>query len=218
MDLWTMKHKVHFIILFVYFGLLSVIMYPRQADADSPYDTMGMLFANVDAGYETMHLNGNGYQKYNHGFSTTLSAGINILCIMGLQIEQDLGFIDVRRTIEGSSKREALIKGATFVTFPMFSPTLSEASESLPNIMAHIKLGLGGMYMQAPKGAGKSVQGWFAFRPAIAFLWLSDKYGHDGMGGGIEFDYTLAYANSNVFDHRDLVHFFGLKAKFMMTF
>ena len=213
-----MKHKVPDIILFVYIGLLSVMMCPRQASADSPYDTMGMMFANMDAGYETMRLNGNGYQKYNHGFSTTLSAGINILCIMGLQIEQDLGYIDVQRTLEGSSKREALFKGATFVTYPMFSPTLSAASGSLPNIMAHVKLGLGGIYMKAPKGADKSVQGWFAFRPAIALLWLSEKYGHEGMGGGIEFDYTLAYAESNVFDHRDLVHFFGLKAKFMMTF
>ncbi len=203
--------------LFMLIAALLLCLNVRQAYADTPYDTMGMVFANADAGWETMILHGNDYEKYHHGFSTTLSAGINVFCFLGLQIEQDLGFIELQRA-EGSPKKELLFKGATLVTWPLFSPTLGDVSSSLPNLMVHIKLGLGAMYMQTPKGVSKSVQSWFAFRPTIAVIWLSDTYGHKAFGGGIEFGYTLACSDSNVFDHRKLVHLLNLKAKFIVSF
>ncbi len=98
--------------LFMLIAALLLCLNVRQAYADTPYDTMGMVFANADAGWETMILHGNDYEKYHHGFSTTLSAGINVFCFLGLQIEQDLGFIELQRA-EGSPKKELLFKGAT---------------------------------------------------------------------------------------------------------
>ena len=202
----------HFLILLM---ATLFVLTARPARADAP--SYGFLFANADAGWETMRLHGNSGIDYHHGFSATLSVGMNILCFMGLQIEQDLGFIHLNRTHDGQGS-EMLFKGATFITWPLFSPPLSAASKNYPNLFVHLKLGVGGIYMEAPKGSGKSIQGWLAFRPTLAILCLSDGYGKDAIGGGIELGYTLAYSESNVFDHRDTVHFLNLKAKFMVTF
>ena len=198
-------------------GCLAVIASPGIAHAHG--GVWGFLFANLDAGWETMRLDAEGYERNHHGMAVSLAAGMNLWCFMGLGIEQDLGFIALKPKVEGA-KTENLFKGATFLTWPLFSPPMGAAGWQYPDLMAHVKLGLGAIYMKAPEGSGKNMQAWFAFRPTVAFLYYPDEFseGEASFGCGLEFAYTLAYAPDYVFDHRDLVHFFVLKAKFIVAF
>ena len=196
-------------IIYCFVAVLMLALVARPASAGTPYDKMGMLYMSVDAGWEMMQLNDDVHAASNHGLSTTLSVGANLFYFLGLQIDQDLGFMEVRRT-DLNPKKELLFKGGTFVSLPVFSPDTDP-------LVFQAKIGIGGIYMEAPKDAEKSVQSWFAFRPTIAVLWLSDSYGGKGIGVGLEFGYTFACAKSNLFDHRNIVHFFDIKAKFMLT-
>ena len=190
------------------FLVLLFALIARPAKAGSPYESMGMFYWNVDAGWETMILDGSDYETGNHGFSAKAAFGVNILYFLGLQIEQDFGFIALGRKYGDA---EMLFKGGTLLSWSVFFPEIDE------HISIHARVGVGAVYMNAPKEANSNMQVWFALRPALAILWLSSEYGHDAMGGGVEFDYTFATSDSNAFDHNDEVHFFSIQAKFIMT-
>ena len=71
------------------------------------------------------------------------------------------------------------------------------------------KLNIGAVYMKAPEGVGKSVQAWFAIRPAVSISIWPDPLPLIGL----EFDYTLGISPPNVFDHSRVTHFVSVKFK-----
>ena len=203
-------------------ALVSFVFCPQNAQAEAAWvDSSSTFFANVDVGWNMLMLKNNDlYEEYNHGFNITLSVGASVLYFIGLEIDQELGFIELQHKGD-SSRNEKLFKGATFFTYPISFPVKLHYSF----LLLQAKLGLGVVYMQAPESAGSSMQTWFGVRPAFAMAYMTSVGGgHNSfgegtsIGGGLELGYTYCPAKSNVYDHRSIVHFFGLAAKFIVTF
>ena len=116
---------------------------------------------------------------------------------------------------------KSFLRALHFFTYPISFPVKLHYSF----LLLQAKLGLGVVYMQAPESAGSSMQTWFGVRPAFAMAYMTSVGGgHNSfgegtsIGGGLELGYTYCPAKSNVYDHRSIVHFFGLAAKFIVTF
>lgn len=96
-----------FVLLFASCLFCCLSLCPRPAHAEMK-DRTGLMLAAVigipilglDIGWEDMMLKGNDYQKNNHGLVFTLSAGWNMfpsnIGLLGFQLDQDLGFIELR--------------------------------------------------------------------------------------------------------------------------
>ena len=203
-------------------ALVSFVFCPKSAQAEAAWvDSSSTFFANVDVGWNMLMLKNNDlYEEYNHGFNITLSVGASVLYFIGLEIDQELGFIELQHKGD-SSGNEKLFKGATFFTYPISFPVKLHYSF----LLLQAKLGLGVVYMQAPESAGSSMQTWFGVRPAFAMAYMTSVGGGQNscgkgtsIGGGLELGYTYCPAKNNVYDHRSIVHFFGLAAKFIVTF
>ena len=212
----------HLILSALLLALVTFVFCPEKAQAEAAWvDSSSTFFANVDVGWNMLMLKNNDlFEEYNHGFNITLSAGTTILYFFGLEIDQELGFIELQHKGD-SSRNEKLFKGATFFTYPISFPVKFYNSF----LLFQTKLGLGVVYMQSPESAGSSMQTWFGVRPAFAVSYMTSvSVGHNGfgegtsIGGGLELGYTYCPAKSNVYDHRSTVHFFGLVAKFIVTF
>ena len=193
--------------------LALIALSPRQAVCQDWTGVAGAAFS-VAPGYELMLINGNGYEMANHGFSTTLSLSGWFFFITA-SIEQELGFIDVRE--EGSSDHERLFRSATYFALGAMLP-LGGFPKSR-GLIANIKFGFGVSYMDAPKNSPKDSETWFVFRPALELSTNLNVFSTSKqLELGVIIDYTLASAENNAFDNRDLMHFIGLKAKIGMLF
>ena len=196
--------------------ILFPALWPRPAHANPPTDYFPIL--GLDVGWEDMLTDGAHYEQNNSGLMFTLALGLNLTKIgdmySGFQIEQDLGFIDLR--LKGdpqtgtSPSSEKLFKGATLAgvngmielpTPGFFSPRSS--------IIFVPKLSVGAVYMKTPEDAEKSIQPWFAVRPSVSLSIWPDKLPLIGL----EFDYTLGISTPNVFDNQRITHFVSLKLK-----
>ena len=171
------------------------------------------LFADANAGWEGMLTKGDNYKKLDNGFKLSLSAGISAGYILGLQIEQELGFINYRPQAE-SIEQEGLFKGGTFLMWPLVAP--------LPHLLIMPRVGIGVIYMGTPEGTEKKGQNFFGFKAALSLVITADddppERGELNLGGGLDLDYTLGSAKNNVFSVQNTYHFFAVKAKFMVTF
>ena len=206
----------------LFLALMTFVCCPKKAQAEAAWvDLSSTFFANVDVGWNILMLKNNDlYEEYNHGFNITISAGGSALYFFGLEIDQELGFIELQHKGD-SSRNEKLFKGATFFTYPISYPVKFDDSF----LLFQAKLGLGVVYMQAPKINGNSMQTWFGLRPSLAMAYMTTvSADHNGfgvgtsVGAGLDIGYTFCPAISNVYDHRSIVHFFGLAAKFIVTF
>lgn len=183
-------------------------LFPREAHAHSGsiHTVLG-----VDIGWEDMLLGSRAYSVSNHGFMLTLALGLEGVGVPGLpsvgmdwtgiQLEQDLGFIDVRH--KWASSGDKRFKGATLAGFNghLFL-------HHNPDIMFSSKLGLGAVYIQAPVNAEQSLQAWFAVRPSVGL-----NFQIVSIFVGLELDYTLGLSRPNVFDNSRAVHFVSMKLK-----
>ena len=79
--------------------ILFPALWPRPAHANPPTDYFPIL--GLDVGWEDMLIDGARYEQNNSGLMFTLALGLNLTKIgdmySGFQLEQDLGFIDLRR-------------------------------------------------------------------------------------------------------------------------
>ncbi len=194
------------------FCLMTAFIYCESAYADEvPFEIL-----HIDVGWQDMIISGNNYYKNNHGLSTTISRGFTFFGLFGLQIDQELGFISLRKKGENQTN-DIYFKGGTFLNLSIFVPTTTVTEDSI--LMVNGKLGLGLVYMETPEYAEKSAQVWFAFRPSVSIIFMNlNSLKSPFFGGGFEFDYTLAASDPNVFDHKRLSHFLGLKAVFVACF
>lgn len=194
---------------FLALSLLFLLMAlcPRPAHAK-----IGFLpIIGLDVGWEDMLIGGHDYKKNNHGLMFTLAVGAadgphggNFM--LGFQLEQDLGFIDLRLRDNGDNvsdlSGERRFKGGTLVSASLERRLFSNKVYISP------KMGVGSVYMKAPRASDTSVQAWFAVRQSVSINFLIDC-----VMLGLEFDYTLGLSTPNVFDHSRLTHFVSLKFK-----
>lgn len=196
--------------------ILFPALWPRPAHANPPTDYFPIL--GLDVGWEDMLTDGARYEQNNSGLMFTLALGLNLTKIgdmySGFQLEQDLGFIDLRRKGDPqtgtSPSSEKLFKGASLIgvngmielpTPGFFSPRSS--------IIFVPKLSAGAVYMKAPEGARTSIQPWLAVRPSVSLNIWPDSLPIFGL----ELDYTLGVSSPNVFDHHRITHFVSVKLK-----
>ena len=194
------------------FGLLCCILFITLFPASAHANKMFVEYRPIEfgVGYEDLHLFGSRHNSNNHGLMFSFSGGFSLL-VTGLQIEQDLGYIDFNYKANDTDGKhsEKLFKGATFLGLHMRLPTGRIWTPDGPVLTPTVKLGIGSVYMQPPKDIDKAIQAWFAIRAAIGtcLTWIYDS----GIGIGAEFDYTLGLSTPNVFDHRRATHFIGAK-------
>ena len=222
-----------FLVLACTLGVMALLPDDAQAHGDVwPV----YRFLSVDVGWEGMLLDDGGYEGNNSGFMLTVSGGISLV-FFGIGLEQDLGYIHLSpvSSLKNSGiDGERLFKGATILTFPLMIADPDKGGFGL-----QLRPGIGALYMQAPSeqyagdyyysdydfGFGyydretptksrKSVQSWFAFRLALGGI----AYLNSDVGLGIDFVYTLAAADGNVFDGEDVVNFVSVKAKVVFDF
>jgi hypothetical protein len=197
-----------FVLLFASCLFFCLSLSPRPAHAN------GIPIIGLDVGWEDMLIGGHDYKTNNHGIMFTLAVGgdaeggsdFPVSYIWGFQLEQDLGFIDLRLRDNGSNlsalSNELRFKGATLVSANLHRRLFDGKAYISP------KIGVGSVYMKAPKAADKSVQAWFALRQSVGINFIIDV-----VMVGLEFDYTLGLSSPNVFDHSRVTHFVSLKLK-----
>lgn len=207
-----MKTPIQTVWLFILM-LFCLTFCHHSAYADAAYP--GERFRptiGLNTGWENMLLNGddadNDYKTNNHGLMFTLTLGVDGVGgksedpMMGFQLEQDLGFINVRHKDDKWSEKKCF-KGATLV-----GVNLHQNLPKFDFIFISPKIGVGAVYMKTPESAAKSIQSWFAVRPSIAINFFCGA-----LFIGLEFDYTLGLSTPNVFDHRRITHFVSAKLK-----
>ena len=204
-----MKNPICFIkLLLCTAGLLCLLLSSRAAYAQANSHLIPII--GLDVGWEDMLAGGHDYKTNNHGLMFTLELGLDStggsslfgMDTAGFQIEQDLGFIDLRHK-EKKWADARNFKGATLA-----GVNGHFILHSNPTISFSPKLGIGSVYMKAPEGSDKSIQAWFAIRPSIAVNFMIVC-----VMAGLELDYTLGLSEPNAFDGSQTTHFISLKFK-----
>ena len=201
------KHTVFLALITLMFAAGFTVAAPQKAEAGWDLE--------LAFGWDSMILNDKAFETTNNGFVGSVMFGYRFFDLVGIYIEQDLGFIEpkLKNNEVGDHKVEypKLFKGATLADAQLFFDFLI--------LELSFKLGIGTMYMHYKTlkdvDAVLSVLGlsakddwekWFAFR---AGLGLAVKLGFFRVGA--EFDYTLGAADENKWDHEDASHFISLK-------
>ena len=182
-------------------ALLTIVMVAGLSVA-TPNTASAEVELNLAGGWDGMLLKDS--DDINNGGIFTLSVGYRFMSLVGIFIEQDLGFIKPESKIsndfiEIKLKGDSLFKGGTFATARLFLSFLM--------LETSLRVGVGAMYMQTPNYAEDDWQTWFAFR---AGLGLALALGCFRVGA--EFDYTLGSDKDNNFDGKDTTNFLSAKA------
>lgn len=197
------KHTVFLALITLMFAAGFTVAAPQKAEAGWDLE--------LAFGWDSMILDSKAFENTNNGFVGSVMFGYRFFDLIGIYIEQDLGFIEPDARDTDVIEYPKLFKGATLADAQLFFDFLI--------LELSFKLGIGTMYMHYK--ASKNVDGalgliglaakdawekWFAFR---AGLGLAVKLGFFRVGA--EFDYTLGAADENKWDQDDTSHFVSLK-------
>ncbi|MBO4349637.1 MAG: outer membrane beta-barrel protein [Proteobacteria bacterium] len=203
----NVKHTALLVLMTLMFVVGFTVATPQKAEAGWDFE--------LALGWDSMLLDNKAFETTNNGFIGTLDIGYRLFDLVGIYLEQDLGYIqpELKNNKIGDHKFEypKMFKGATLVDAQLFLKFLV--------LETNIKLGIGTMYMH--NKALKDIDGmlasmglslkddwqtWFAFRAGVG---LAVALGSFRIGA--EFDYTLGAADKNDWDKEDNTHFISVK-------
>lgn len=191
----NVKHTALLALMTLMFVVGFTIASPQKAEAGWELE--------LGLGWDCMLLDSDWFDTTNNGVAGTISIGYRLFDLVGIYVEQDLGYIEPSvKKVEGVDiKLDKQFKGATLAEARLFLGFL-------PLLETSVKLGVGTMYMKSKDFVTQKEdwQTWFAFR---AGLGLGVKLGSFRVGA--EFDYTLGAADKNKLDRKDNTNFITVK-------
>ena len=204
----TIKHTALLVLMTLMFVAGFIVAAPQKAEAGWDLE--------LEFGWDCMILSeDHHFSTTNNGFVGSFMFGYRFFDLVGIYLEQELGFIQPELaddTFVDGVKLEypRMFKGATLADAQLFFRFWF--------LETSIKVGVGTMYMH-DKPMKKPAEGmvealiikdewekWFAFR---AGLGLAVVLGFFRIGAG--FDYTLGAADKNEWDKEDVTHFISVR-------